>query len=228
MSKEKATTKICKHCKTEIPADAKICPQCRKKQGMGCLPKVLIAIVVLGLIGAIFGDGEDSNNANNSANNANVTEQSTQKEKTAKKETTKSTEAPEKTTFGVGETAEHDGLQITLLSATESHGQEYNTPAAGNIFLLLDFEIVNNSKKDFTFSMLDYESYCDDYSVSDSVEAELIDEAEGKNSLGGTVAPGKKLRGVLGYEVPEGYKNFEIKISPDLWSSKDITFALSK
>lgn len=224
MSKEKATTKICKHCKTEIPADAKVCPQCRKKQGMGVLPKVFIVIVVLGLIGAIFGNGEDSDNTND----ANVTEQSTQKEKTDKSETAKSTEAPEKTTFGVGETAEHDGLQITLLSATESKGQEYNTPAAGNIFLLLDFEIVNNSKKDFTFSMLDYESYCDDYSVSDSVEAELIDEAEGKNSLGGTVAPGKKLRGVLGYEIPEGYKNFEIKISPSLWSSKDITFVLSK
>lgn len=33
MGKEKPATKTCKHCKTEIPAGAKVCPQCRKKQG---------------------------------------------------------------------------------------------------------------------------------------------------------------------------------------------------
>ena len=35
MAKEKPTTKICKHCKSEIPYDAKVCPQCRKKQKEG-------------------------------------------------------------------------------------------------------------------------------------------------------------------------------------------------
>ena len=28
----KKDTKLCKHCKTEIPKDAKVCPNCRKKQ----------------------------------------------------------------------------------------------------------------------------------------------------------------------------------------------------
>ena len=33
MEKEnKKDTKLCKHCKTEIPKDAKVCPNCRKKQ----------------------------------------------------------------------------------------------------------------------------------------------------------------------------------------------------
>lgn len=30
---EKSETKLCKYCQTEIPAKAKICPNCRKKQG---------------------------------------------------------------------------------------------------------------------------------------------------------------------------------------------------
>lgn len=29
--KEKKTTKLCRHCKTEIPAGAKVCPNCKKK-----------------------------------------------------------------------------------------------------------------------------------------------------------------------------------------------------
>lgn len=47
MAKEKPTTKTCKHCKTEIPYDAKVCPQCRKKQGGGCLKFLLIAVIAI-------------------------------------------------------------------------------------------------------------------------------------------------------------------------------------
>ncbi|MFT4007371.1 MAG: Ltp family lipoprotein [Lacrimispora sp.] len=57
MGKEKPTTKICKHCKTEIPFDAKVCPNCRKSQkGKGCLITVA-AFVVIGIIGAAAGNG---------------------------------------------------------------------------------------------------------------------------------------------------------------------------
>lgn len=56
----KKETKLCKYCKTEIPGDAKICPQCRKKQGMGLLPKAAIVVVVLGIIGAVGGSGSNS------------------------------------------------------------------------------------------------------------------------------------------------------------------------
>lgn len=59
MGKEKPTTKICKHCKTEIPYDAKICPNCRKKQkGNGCLITVA-AVIVIGIIGAAAGGESD-------------------------------------------------------------------------------------------------------------------------------------------------------------------------
>lgn len=59
MSKEKPTTKICKHCRTEIPYGAKVCPQCRKKQG-GKLKWIIIAILVLGVIGKIAGGEVDN------------------------------------------------------------------------------------------------------------------------------------------------------------------------
>lgn len=64
MKKEKPATKICKHCKTEIPYGAKVCPQCRKKQGMGLIPKVIIGILVLGVIGSVTGGGEESASSN--------------------------------------------------------------------------------------------------------------------------------------------------------------------
>lgn len=58
MGKEKPTTKTCKHCKTEIPYGAKVCPQCRKKQGPGGCLIAIIIVVVIGLIGSCFGGGD--------------------------------------------------------------------------------------------------------------------------------------------------------------------------
>lgn len=59
MKNETNKTKLCKHCKTEIPAGAKICPNCRKKQG-GALKWIILIVVSLFVIGAIAGGGDDN------------------------------------------------------------------------------------------------------------------------------------------------------------------------
>ena len=47
MKKEKPTTKTCKHCKTEMPIDEKVCPNCGKKQPNGCLIAIIALVVVI-------------------------------------------------------------------------------------------------------------------------------------------------------------------------------------
>ena len=56
--------KKCKYCQTEIDQKAKICPNCRKKQGMPKWAIFLIVIVVIGIFAASSG-GSNSGNANN-------------------------------------------------------------------------------------------------------------------------------------------------------------------
>lgn len=64
MGKEKPTTKICKHCKTEIPYGAKVCPQCRKKQGGGgCLTAVVVFFIIGGIMSALSGKSDSSKSA---------------------------------------------------------------------------------------------------------------------------------------------------------------------
>lgn len=68
MKNEGNGTKLCKHCQTEIPEKAKVCPNCRKRQGKsGCLI-VVIVVVVLFVILAIAGGGGGNSSSNNDAN----------------------------------------------------------------------------------------------------------------------------------------------------------------
>ena len=51
-------TKLCKHCKTEIPKRAKVCPNCRKKQS-GFMKWILVVLLALIVISALSGSGEN-------------------------------------------------------------------------------------------------------------------------------------------------------------------------
>ncbi len=215
-------TKKCKHCQSEIDKKAKVCPACRKKQG-SILKSVVIAIVVIGIIGAIASQANDGpklvdtagDAAKDAANNSDKANANTP------------TLLPERTSFSIGETVELKDILVTFLGVTESKGSDFNKPTAGNVFALCEFEIANNSSKDITVSsLLSFEAYCDDYSTSISIMA-LVEKGD-KAQLDGSVAAGKKMKGVIGYEIPEDWKELEISFTPDFWSGKDIKFIAAK
>ena len=52
--------KKCKHCQTEIDSQAKICPNCRKKQGMSLWVIIAIILVVIVIISSLGGNESDN------------------------------------------------------------------------------------------------------------------------------------------------------------------------
>ena len=100
MAKEKPSTKLCKYCKTEIPYDAKVCPQCRKRVKGGAMKWIVIAIVVMAIIGIISGGGGKSSSSTNTVTDKTAVTQNvsiTQNTSTEIPEETKETSSPEKT-----------------------------------------------------------------------------------------------------------------------------------
>jgi len=66
-------TKLCKHCQTEIPKKAKVCPNCKKKQG-GIAKWIIIGVIVLALFGSCGGDTSEDKKTNGITNTTNMTD----------------------------------------------------------------------------------------------------------------------------------------------------------
>ncbi len=209
----------CTVCGAEVAKSAKVCPHCgaKLKKGHPVLIGILVFFVLIAIIASSSGDDEPKKVE---------TSTPTQNVESTPTPTEKEPEADNKNSFYAGETAELKGVSVTLASVIESTGSTFNVPTDGNVYVLCEFEIANNSDKEITVSsMLSFDAYCDDYTCTFSLGA-LMEKGD-KNQLDGTVAPGKKFNGVVGYEVPSDWQKLEIVFTPDFWSGKDITFIVT-
>lgn len=123
---EEKETKVCKYCKSEIPKKAKVCPNCRKKQG-GIGKWIVIAVIVIIVIAAISGDDKDKNPQKVSQT------PSDDKQTSSKNKKTDDTETQDKSNvFQVGDVVETEDFKITFVSAGEyKSDNEYITPKKG-------------------------------------------------------------------------------------------------
>lgn len=188
------------------------------KKKMALWKKIAIGVLVVAVIGGIM--SQQSGKKNDEPKQVSAEQSSP-----AKESETQSQPKEEKTEFAKGETVELKGVKVTLSDVKESTGNDIIKPKDGKVFLLATFEIENGSKKELTISsMLSFEAYVDGYSTN--VDLSALASSEDKQ-LDGKVAPGKKMKGVVGYEAPSDYKNLEIKFKPDVFG-KEITFKYEK
>ena len=179
-----------------------------KKKG-SCLKTILAVILIFIILGMIAGllSGPDDSQESASASGTE-------------------SESEEVTSYHVGDTVDVNDIKVTLVSAEQSSGSQFLQPEDGNIYVNMVFEIENGSSKDIAVSsMLSFEAYCDDYSVSQSITG-AASEGNGKDTLDGSVAAGKKLKGTITYEVPEDFGKLEVSFTPDFWDGKTADFVV--
>lgn len=137
MSEEK--TKKCKHCKMDIPKDAKICPHCRKKQKSGILKWVVLILIIGVVIGAVTGEDKS---VDSTAKQAEATASDSQKQES---------ESIEYTSVSVNDMM--DALNNNAMGASDKYKGKYleitgkltNIDAGGKYIDLMadgDFEII--------------------------------------------------------------------------------------
>lgn len=209
---------FCKNCGKEIDDKAVICPGCgvpvegaKKKKKHPIRGTILLIFGIFLIVGALSSKDQPKKvNTNDQESRSTVAETTTSKNNK----------------FTVGDAVELNGITVTLVDVFESNGSTYLKPDSGNVFILCEFKIENNSKKDIAVSsLLSFETYVDEYTTNISLSAI---GASDKGQLDGTVAAGKKMTGTIGYEAKKNWQEIEIRFTPNFWAGKDIIFTYTK
>ena len=134
----------------------------KKKKG-GKLKWIIIVIVLIAIIGTVAGGGSKEPKKVTSTNSDSTSVDNADDSTTSESVNTEPTD----TDFGIGDTADFDGVQIKLSSAILSKGDgKFVRPDNGKYFLELIFYIDNQSSSDISVSsMVSFEAYCDDFSL---------------------------------------------------------------
>lgn len=119
---ESKDTKVCKHCQSEIPKKAKICPVCKKKQGLPKWAIVLIVILVLAAIGSASGGNSDNSETTTTSQSSstNETQNSTPEVKEVETES-----EPEIKYTAVDVDTMMDDLQSNAMKAEDTYNDKY-------------------------------------------------------------------------------------------------------
>lgn len=213
MAKEKPETKICKHCKTQIPYGAKVCPQCRKKQG-GKLKWIIIAIVAIWFLGAIAGENDSEKKEQETKG---YVENDTKKED--KEQGEKETYAEEDNELTVGSTFEKKGLKITVNDADldfSDYSDEYGfyTPSDGMKYIMVSFTFENTGNSDAYVSIYDFDCYADNTTCE---QAYLPD---GSDFINTNLSSGRNVSFKTYYSVPVDAKTIELEYETSIWTGE--------
>lgn len=114
----------------------------------------------------------------------------------------------------IGDTVTLNGVKVTLVNAFKvKPNNQFDLPTRGNILLAVLFNITNDTEEDIVISSVSsFEAYFDGHECHSDLN--VLIAAAGDNQIDGTVAPGKTVSGIIGYEIPNDWQEFEIHYQP--------------
>lgn len=211
-------TKICKYCKTDIPKDAKICPNCRKKQ-KGKLGIIIAVVVVLLIIGVAAGGGSDDNSSK--IDNSNATSVTSNTNTETSSNSVEDVQESSSNVVQVGGSFENDGLKFTVNSAELDYNFEdkygFYELDDGLVYLLVDFTFENNGNSDKYISIYDFDCYADNTDCEQKYVTDVTGDFINANLSSGRNKSFKTL-----YAVPADASSIELEYEPSFWSDEKI------
>lgn len=125
-------------------------------------------------------------------------------------------------TYNVGDIVAMGTATLTVNGVQYPTGDQFSKPKAGYKFLIVDLTIENKGATEISFSVLDQPSLKD----SNGQQYYFSQPASGSSFFGGNIAPGDKLDGQVGFEVPEGASGFIFVFDARSWGSERILVTL--
>ena len=108
----------------------------------------------------------------------------------------------------IGDSVTCGDFTITLKGVEQSDGTVYLSPETGNVYVLFELEVKNNSADDAYFNSFYFDAYADDYSVESTWAVSFA--KDGAKDISGTIAAGKKQIGYVAFEVAKDWQQMEL------------------
>ena len=215
-------TKLCKHCKSEIAKDAKVCPNCRKKQS-GVLKWVGIVLIVLFIIGSLGSDDDESSSSVKDVTNQNVSNQQVSTEENKEVESEVNSQVVETETkeyFVAGEAFEVNGLVITINEINADftdYEDQYGwyTPEEGTKYIMASFTYQNNDDTDAYVSIYDFDCY------ADGTLCEQTYHFSG-DFINGNISSGRNVSFATHYVVPVDANEIELEYTANMFTDEKV------
>lgn len=128
-------------------------------------------------------------------------------------------------TYNVGDVIAMGTTNITVNEIQYPAGDEFNQPNTGFKFLVVDITIENTAATAISVSTLMQMSVKDSSGQKYDVDL-MASTASGGSSPDGEISPGEKLRGQVGFQVPENATNLVFVFDADVWGSGKVFVAL--
>ena len=199
-------TKLCKHCQTEIPKKAKVCPNCRKKQG-GFVKWIVIGLLVFIVFAAASGGEEETSNNQNKENSGSGTGGSNTADK-------------KDSIITAGDTFEANGLKVTINEIdTEftNYEDEYGlyTLDEGKKYVMVSFTYENTGDSDAYVSIYDYDCY------ADGTLCEQTYNFTG-DFMNANLSSGRNVSFETYYVVPADAAEIELEYTANIWTGEKV------
>lgn len=127
--------------------------------------------------------------------------------------------APAQTqTYKVGDIVQIGDVALTVNGVSEPAATDFAKPKDGSKFIVVDLTIENKSAKAAQISTMLQMKLKDDTGQQYDINL-MTQAASGGKSPDGEIAPGEKIRGQIGFEIPTGAKGLVFVFDADIFGS---------
>lgn len=175
------------------------------------LPNRWVALILLVggfILAGVDGGEEPAQPTTGQPTQADVTETapSQQEQESEPEEEASAEPEPEPAPAGIGDPVQAGDMVLTVLQAVRSSGNEFNRPDEDHEFLLVEVELRNEGRSNRSYNALFFKIQSSEGNIeSMDFGASVLLTSQNRKDLGsGELAPGGRVAGWIGFQVPAG------------------------
>lgn len=185
------------------------------KVGIGCgIAALVLVLILFGMFGCtamMVGNSDKNETRTESADDSVMTE--AERDESAKTDTGQD--------YTVGQTADFDGVKVTLRDVVTYPGDTYATPAAGNEYIRIGWTVDNGTDEDFNTTGFMTTVFVD------GTQTETAVVGAGDTFPITELIPDSNASGYYTYEVPTNWQKIQVRVKANALSDDQVMFNIT-